>query len=487
VPGDGVRVPSGVSEAGEHGVESVRIDPPCARWPALMERKFAGTVLGRSLDEWKSLTRQELGLPTDRPVIATGHQAGWWHPGILAKYIAVDHAAKQHNWAAANLIVDQHDESFGNIDVPLRRPDGLLLTREVQMPSSVAGRIMGRQPPTATLDEVRLPNADGDFVEALRSMRGGLLKHAGAPNAAMQMAGTMTDLMRDQAGIAPMPMLSATQLMRTSIAREFVRRMASDPTGCAQAYNRAASAVPQARLGPLLIRDDYIELPLWRIDDDGRRKRAYDNDAETHSGQTDEVPGVDLLPRALLMTAIMRLAVCDLFIHGVGGGVYDIAMERWLRDWLGVEVAPMATVTATVRLRIMDDDVPPDELMQAMKSARLKWHDPEWVEIKGRPSDPKQAILNAINGQARNSPLRRQAFLDMHEGLAKARDAKADAIAAAQQRVERARVSVANRKVALRRDWAWPLYPRASIDTLRRKIVAGCSVNSDDHYSRTMV
>ena len=36
--------------------------------------------------------REQLGLPVHGPVIMTGHQAEFWHPGILAKYLACDAA-----------------------------------------------------------------------------------------------------------------------------------------------------------------------------------------------------------------------------------------------------------------------------------------------------------------------------------------------------------------------------------------------------------
>ena len=32
--------------------------------------------------------REQLGLPTDRPIVMSGHQAQIWHPGILSKYLA---------------------------------------------------------------------------------------------------------------------------------------------------------------------------------------------------------------------------------------------------------------------------------------------------------------------------------------------------------------------------------------------------------------
>ena len=58
-----------------------------------------------------------------------------------------------------------------------------------------------------------------------------------------------------------------------------------------------------------------------------------------------------LMPRALLLTALVRLGMCDLFIHGTGGLIYDRVTEQWFADWLGQaegSIAPMIGVTAAV-------------------------------------------------------------------------------------------------------------------------------------------
>jgi len=471
VPRDGVRVPPGVSKVGEHGVESVSIDPPCGRWPGLIGSAPGGVVFGRSLAEWRALTRSELGLPVDLPLIATGHQALWWHPGILAKYIAVDHVAKRLGWATANLIVDQHDAEFGKFEVAVRHADGLLTVRELRLPASASGRVMGRQPAIVKVEEIRL--ADDDHATVLRTMRKAMLAHTDAPNVALQMARAMTDVMRDHAGVAPMPVLTATDLMSTGFVKELVLAMTADPTRCAVAYNAAVKAVPEARLEPLLVRDDYIEVPLWRIDGEGRRKRAYDSDAEAWLA-VDAAVRPDLMPRALLMTAIMRLAVCDLFVHGVGGGVYDHAMEHWLRDWLGVVVSPMATVTATVRQPFSESNDDPGELVKAMSAARRLWHDPDSIGNGESPSEFKKSLVIAINAQDRNSASRRQAFMAMHHALQVSRTARANDISKSQRRADQARINAANRKITQRRDWAWPLYPRASIEALQQVIADQC-------------
>ena len=44
-------------------------------------------VFGRDLAAWRTESRAALGLPTDRFVVMTGHQAGIWHAGIAEKFV----------------------------------------------------------------------------------------------------------------------------------------------------------------------------------------------------------------------------------------------------------------------------------------------------------------------------------------------------------------------------------------------------------------
>ena len=102
--------------------------------------------------------------------------------------------------------------------------------------------------------------------------------HHDQPDAALQMAHALADLMRPW--VKPMTHITASDLVETSLSRAMMMEMVRDPHACAHAYNAAVRAVPEAGVGPLLIRDDYVELPLWRLAPDGRRMRAYDNDLE---------------------------------------------------------------------------------------------------------------------------------------------------------------------------------------------------------------
>ena len=65
-----------------------------------------------------------------------------------------------------------------------------------------------------------------------------------------------------------------------------------------------------------------------------------------------ETQGICLRTRALTTTMFARLVLCDLFVHGIGGGKYDQLTDEIIRDFFGVEPPTLAIVTATHQLPI---------------------------------------------------------------------------------------------------------------------------------------
>lgn len=445
------------------------IQPACAEWLDLIERKPSGAIGDRSLLDWRTLSRSELGLATDRPIIATGHQTLLWHPGILAKYLVTDAFAQAHDLATANLVVDQHVGEFGAFEIPIRTHDGSLGVRTLKLCACRDDVPMGRHPafapppfPNETIASAAIPS----IAEGVRRIFAAVAAHRDAPSAALQMAAAIAELMdaRDDQPLArPMPDITATALINTSLARAIMEKMVEDPQRCAACYNRAVAAVPEAGIGPLMIRDDYVELPVWRVGDDGRRMRGYDSDVE--SKIQDPKSKIDLLPRALFMTALVRLGMCDLFIHGTGGAAYDRTMEIWIKDWLGIDVGSIAVVSATLRLPLMPDGEERLDVEEQVRNVRRLWHDPE-QDGPSFPKAMKRAMLEEIDRLPRNSPQRKAAFLAMHERLQQMRAETRQLIEEAQQRVERAKRQAADWAIAQRRDWAFALYPSDMLDAL---------------------
>ncbi len=435
-------------------------EPRPDRWVGLMRDRWNTA----RRDDRSLRFRSQLGLPTDRPIVMTGHQPLMVHPGVLAKYIAASAVADTHGAHASFLVVDQDETDPGAIEIPTRREQGALGRRMVRLlDAAPAGVPAGCVPAQGPL---RIENDADDwpFIDAgVRRISGALDAHADASSLAEQSALASFELMRD-IGIAGAPLL-ATRLARTDLFRELVGRMRADPLAFVERYNAAVAAHPGARMAPLImsLAADRYELPLWALAPNSPRRRVYEEELDCAALDT-------LAPRALFMTLLVRLVGCDLFIHGAGGWVYDRITEQLARDWLGEELAPMTMATATVTLPLLEAPPPSDaDVAHAKWLAHHARHDPAMLGDPGAAKN-KSRLLREIESLPRRSPQRAAAFRAMHQSLDAARESHADELHRlrdAARHTERAHDSAL---IAAERSWAFPLYPDSTLAEFGEKV-----------------
>lgn len=451
--------------------ESLTIDPAPERWLDALRARPA-------LADTQLAFRRELGLPINTRIVMTGHQAEFWHVGILAKYFAADAAARAATTtgtpaSTAWLIVDHDANEPGHIRVPvLRRDDRAGIDHLAELALQLgATHAQGRPvcslpafaPSESDLARVRAERSpSADIAAGIDRILVLLRQHTDAPNAAEQHARILRDL------LAPLdlhaPILHATALARTSLFNDLITRMARAPETCVHAYNAAVAAVPQAGLTPLVADDvqDRFELPLWRLLPRQPRSRVYAEDLAS-------IPPEQLAPRALFMTALLRLAGCDLFIHGLGGGVYDRATELWLNAWMpNTPIAPTAVVTATRYLPF-----PPapdaDPLPAALWRLHHARHDPA---LLGDPAaaaqklDLVQRIAAAKVARLDPKPI----YRDMLSLLERARVSRGRRLAEFARAVERSRALADEETLRVDRAWPFQLHSESSLRTLQREI-----------------
>jgi len=177
-----------------------------------------------------------------------------------------------------------------------------------------------------------------------------------------------------------------------------------------------------------------------------------------------------LAPRALFMTLLLRLAGSDLFIHGAGGMRYDRITERLARTWLDETLAPMTLATATLTLPLLDRPAPSRaDVAHAAWLAHRALHDPGVIgdEEAARRKAERRARIDAL---PRRSPERAAAFRAMHDDLAETRERRADAIRALRERAEGTAAAFLDSRVALDREWAFPLHPPEALGVMRSSI-----------------
>jgi hypothetical protein len=447
--------------------------------PLPLEQRLRSVTLTPGADAWAGLVRgwwnehphperttfrSQLGLPTDRPVIMSGHQAEFWHPGIFAKYVATGAAASALGAAGAWVIVDQDANEPGAIRFARREGSGPL-TSGVWRALPNADELAASGVPLCSIPaQLPAPIPDGAQPSpALRSIEASLRGQAGAGSVAAQVASALHDCL--SASAAALTTFAATRIAATSLFADLVRRMRDDAGACARAYNDAVRAHPGAGMKPLMDGDDP-ELPLWHIPGSpaapAPRRRATLRTLE-------KAPLASLAPRALFMTGLLRLAGCDLFIHGLGGGTYDPITEQWLRSWLGAELAPAAVVTATLTLPLEADVLPPEAIDWSVWRAHHARHDP--LLLGDRPAAATKAeLLSRINSAKKTGEDPAPAFRELHAMLAAVRTRHAPELAHLASDAARASARRPEAAILHDRTWAAPLYPTEDLAALRDTI-----------------
>lgn len=499
-------------------VSRVKFEPEPAQWRTWLERRRAGGPTGDA-----RRFRQQIGVGgTDgtAPVIMSGHQATLWHPGIAAKFMATVSLARRLGATPSWIVVDQDPQDCTVIRAPIVMGPGggapitlgvervrigseklaqdlasdhvPMTLRAMRIEAEAMGQTTGQTPVTrgASWAAASVPRGLARAAEALSRN----IRHAGHDAVAGAQAGARECSLAEQHWNAARDLLTsavpglaepaivavyASRLSDTDLFNTLLDRMVRDPLACANAYNAALARCPGTGMTPMIVRPerDRIELPLWRVDPaTGMRSRVY----VTTTGGGMPIP-TQVAPRALMMSGLMRLAGCDLFIHGMGGGAsgqdhgsggYDRAAEVWFKEWLGQELAPSVMATADVTLDMgafSPEPLRPGEVEHARWKVHAALHQPA---LLGHRSGQglKRAMLALIAAKPAGSSERRALYLHMHETLERLREERGERLAAVRRQAIDARARADLARVALARDWSIALYPDEDLADLAAKI-----------------
>ncbi len=93
--------------------------------------------------------------------------------------------------------------------------------------------------------------------------------------------------------------------------------------------------------------------------------------------------GWKLRPRALMTTMFARLFLSDLFLHGIGGAMYDEVTDAMIRSYFGATPPAYQCVSATLRLPVQRPHVDADDIRQVNGFLRELWYHPERASVDG--------------------------------------------------------------------------------------------------------
>lgn len=385
-------------------------------------------VFGRLLAEWRAESRAALGLPTDRFIVMTGHQAGIWHAGIAEKFIVGARLAAERDGVLVHVVIDHDLNDASLVAFPALIAGKLVRLALERSPRAVIGAPNALKKPIRTMRPERAHELPAEIEAPLALIEGAIAAERGRENLAMQMAYAANALLARQARVDHT--VAATTIAELSLSQAIRTNFAS----MRDAYN---TAVAGERIAPLAAR----ELPFWTLE----RNRA--SREPMFEGDTAE----RIAPRALTLTAIARLVLCDTFIHGTGGARYDRAMECWVGEALGEDVraalAPMVVATAT-KLAPLARFVPPFDSTATPRALRALEQDPF-----GDDGRTKRALREAITGSRAE---KRAAFVAMRRAILDGRATRAAELDALRARINANSEALAAHTLASDRTWPFP-------------------------------
>lgn len=476
------------------------VEPSLDAWQANSAKGVDGDIDRQGLVGCLVDNARRLGLAkpvANRPMIATGHQAWLWHPGILAKDLAVMAAADRLDTSMFHLVVDQDINPVLRLELPVIQgqrlsvetielgpsqdnvPSGFQPAIDSQIIRECLSSAKQRLGTTLVVDIAPLMQAFSDLPDC-RSL-------------AEQIA-VVLDRLRCLSTGGSMPVLFASQLPALPGYRRVLDQMRHDAHGCVTCYNQAVEDSPLSGMMPLQVDPDRVELPLWALIwgrtrqrvfvdlrgqepvltlENGKPIGAFASVADQDTPQADKYM---LGPRALLMTAVLRRRYCDLFVHGHGGRVYDRVMEDWWSRWLGEKLGPMSVVSADL---IQDFDVPVADTAQLQRAVwwaqHVKHNVDRAVEIQlldRQAVTRKRHLLNHMDDD--RDRIRRAAAYSEIQQINRALVLSVPTVMSeAQQRLDHARCGVANQIAVHKRDWCFGLYDHTRLRALATAVAKG--------------
>jgi len=412
--------------------------------------------------------RAELGLAVDRPIVMVGHQAAFWHAGIAAKLAAAGELADRLGAQLVWLSPDQDAHEPTTIAYPACTPEGRLrrahwlasVDQVVRHGTPVCERKPIRPTPPPRRARTQWPH---HAVEAgLVRARDALERHEGQATLGGQFTAAALELAADAMGVRVDAVVTASGLAQTRAFGLVVDRVRADARGCVGAYNAAARAHEGARVRAL---EDgqRLELPLWDVPPS--RPRSPMLAGEAARGR--------VLPRGLLLTGLARALLCDVWVTGLGGLVYDRVTRDWFASWSGVEgweLSCAVLATATVRLPLRDGPQPdPDRAARAAWRAHHAAHHPGALGLDGLARQ-REGLVAQIAAAPRRSAERSRLFDRLRSLTERARREGADRLAELQEEAARERELLRDADVVLERTWPFPLHEPAVLADLAARV-----------------
>jgi hypothetical protein len=419
-----------------------------------------------------------------RPWVITGHQVEFYHAGVWAKVIAADELAKRAEGVAFDILVDHDVLEHLGFDVP-----------EQQGETWKRVGVHWAEAPAVAADGIAAPSA-----ERFEQWDAELAKYPQSQTDSM--AFFLSELRPRREGEGYVPWMSRARssferamgmnvyhvptslICRGDMWRRFVKMWVENAEKWTAVYNRHLAAY-RKRQG---IKNDHhpmpdlarvetaegtrYELPFWRYRTGEPRERLL-----VGRGQAVDFEGLNIRPRALTLTMFVRMFLADLFIHGIGGALYDQITDGILAELFGTQ-PPYACVSAAWLLPLGQPLEGLEDLSQLKSRRHHAMHNPQQAidPFTALRSDVAELILErktliaqiagslASSRKDREAKERRREWFRALHGVNVALHLKAPAVLARiDSEIAEAEKALEQNKVLLWREYFFGLHTMGSL------------------------
>jgi len=393
-------------------------------------------VQGRTLAELSRAARRELIAEARRwtatyrdveegpadagaPVFLAGHQPQLFHPGVWLKNFALGRLAERHGATAVNLLVDNDTVKSTTLRVPggsVARP------RWAEIPMDAATAVVPYEE-RRVADRALLAGFGGRVADRIAPLVPdplvrdfwplvvGRAQQTGLLGASLAQA---RHLLEGRWGLRTLE-VPVSRVCRSEAFGWFVAHLLAQLPRWREVFNdvvrqyRHAHGIRSAAhpFPDLAAEDRWLEAPFWIwTQTDPRRRGLYvrhghdglllsdrhtlelrlplgpDADAQDAVGRLDEIArtGVKIRPRALITTLWARLALGDLFLHGIGGAKYDQVTDALIEGFFGLEPPGFLVLSATLHLPIQRRRASAEDARAIRRQLReLSWHPEKYI------------------------------------------------------------------------------------------------------------
>ncbi len=437
-----------------------------------------------------------------QPLIVSGHQPELFHPGVWLKNFAAHAIARRAGGVPLHLIVDTDTvkqttvrvptggrTSLSVVHVPLDRWRGEIPFEEYEVGDEAAFASFG--------DRVR----DAMAPLGVRPLAEEFWPRAVAARDTTNLSERISRARREQEAAwrcrsleLPISRLCQTESFFWFASHVLAQldRFAAVYNGALDEYRRAHRIRSRNHPVPSLGRDgDWRETPFRVWTSQRPRRRALfvrqlgcEMELTDRDGWTARLPlapdreaccavevladltrrGIKLRTRALTTTIFTRLCLADVFIHGLGGAIYDEVADEVIRRFFNFEPPQFLTLTGTLHLPIEPHTGASDESRRLVRLRRdLNFNPDRHLNVEDRARPELAALIQEkwqlIRNRAASRRERHDRFNRIRQLNGTLSIAVADRAAETDERLRTLAAELDANAILECRDWAFCVYP----------------------------